>query len=89
MTSYTATIELDADQAALLEQTADFMGLAVQALLDASLQSGIAHAEDIYLAELDRAQTEGYYLDEPEREVKTTDTAAAHRAGDMDDDLPF
>jgi len=76
MTRYTASIELDAEQLALLEDTAAFMGMPLQQLLDASLESGLAHAEDYYLGELDRQQ-------------HMADPAAAHRAGDMDDDLPF
>lgn len=80
MTSFTATIELDAEQLALLENTADFMGKTLQQLIDASLQSGIAHAEEFYLAELERDQAESADLVDP---------ATAHRANDMDDDLPF
>lgn len=89
MTRYTATIELDAEQLALLEDTASFMGMPLQQLLDASLQSGIAHAEEFYRAELDRAHTEGAYLDVPDRKQPIADPTTAHLASDMDDGLPF
>jgi hypothetical protein len=73
MTRHTATIDLDADQLELLEATAAFMGMPLQQFLDASLQSGIAHAESIFLDELDPAEH----------------TANSSPASDMDDGIPF
>jgi hypothetical protein len=78
MTRFTATIELDADQEELLTQTAIFMDLEPQRFLDAALQSGIAHAEDICRAELDRAYAEGSHLDKRASAAEAAAIALSH-----------
>jgi hypothetical protein len=74
MQTFTASIELDADQAALVEITASFFNMDVQTFLAAALTSGIAHAEAMASAGMigDGTASEGI-----------------HRPGEFDDHIPF
>lgn len=80
MQTFTASIELDADQAALMATTAAYYRMDVQTFLTAALTSGIAHAEE----SMDWAETSGV------RATMPTRSAYPHGlALDMDDGIPF
>jgi hypothetical protein len=74
MHTFTASIELDADQAELVKITAAFFEMDVPTFLAAALTSGIAHAEAMASADM---TSDG------------TASDGINRSGELDDDIPF